>query len=165
MNGTLKDIDSLNLINFVQQMVKDWAAGKTQNSSYNKKKDTWKVIFCKLVPRWKARCIVVVSDPGQAFPTKIEKVMGFHCLKCWMFLLKAQGFSCSLNGLHKGLGVNKLQLFKSKIHFFSCKILHFLVIRTLVPEPYIKCRICIETIATTKLPRGNKRASADDKVF
>ncbi len=35
MNGTFNDtgIDNLNLVNLVQQMLKDWAEGKTQNSS------------------------------------------------------------------------------------------------------------------------------------
>jgi hypothetical protein len=47
--------------------------------------------------------------------------------KCWMF----SWFSCSLDVLHGGFGINKLQLLITKnIIFFCCKILQFLVIKS-----------------------------------
>jgi hypothetical protein len=48
-------------------------------------------------------------------------------------LLEAQGFSCNLN-VH--LGINKLQLCIENLGFYSCKILQFMVIKTLDPELY-----------------------------
>jgi len=49
------------------------------------------------------------SDPGgQKRPTKIEKDKTFYVLKCWMFSFEAEGFSCSLGVLYKGLGISKL---------------------------------------------------------
>ncbi len=36
------------------------------------------------------------------------KTLGFHVLKCWMFCFEGWVFSCSLDVLHEGLGINKL---------------------------------------------------------
>jgi hypothetical protein len=48
----------------------------------------------------------------------------------------AEGFSGSLDVFHGGLGIKKLKILirKNRI-FFSCKILPFLLIKTLAPDP------------------------------
>jgi hypothetical protein len=52
-------------------------------------------------------------------------------------LLRAEGFSCSLDVLYGGLGISKLQFLFNKISnlFSSCVIFKFLVIKTLEPVP------------------------------
>ncbi len=57
------------------------------------------------------------------------KMTKFHVLKCWMFSLRTEGFSCSLDVLYRGLGISKLQFLIKKYHFFQ-----FLVIKTLDPN-------------------------------
>jgi hypothetical protein len=37
-------------------------------------------------------------------------------------LLSAEGFSCSLDVLHEGLGINKIASFDQKMVFSNCKI-------------------------------------------
>ncbi len=51
-------------------------------------------------------------------PEKYKTVNKFHLLKCWMFSLMAEGFSCSLVVLYVGLGTSKLQL----LFFFLLKL-------------------------------------------
>jgi hypothetical protein len=52
-------------------------------------------------------------DPGgQKWPTKVEKYLKVHVLKCWMASLWAEGFFCNLDILYGGLGISKF--------FFSC---------------------------------------------
>jgi hypothetical protein len=46
----------------------------------------------------------------------------FHVLNCWMFFFGAEGFSCSLGVLYRGLGISKLQfnsIFYKKNPIFS----------------------------------------------
>jgi hypothetical protein len=38
----------------------------------------------------------------------------FHLVKCWMFSLRVKGFSCSLDVLYGGLGINKFQFLIKK---------------------------------------------------
>ncbi len=52
-------------------------------------------------------------------------------------LLNAVGFSCSLEVLHGGLGINSytvLHFFAAKYEFNNCQILQFLVIKSLDPD-------------------------------
>jgi hypothetical protein len=45
-------------------------------------------------------------DPGaQKVTHKNKKGKKFHVLKCWMFSLRAECFSCSLDVLYGGLGI------------------------------------------------------------
>jgi hypothetical protein len=37
---------------------------------------------------------------------KNRKNKKFHVLKCWMFSLRAEGFSCSLDVLYGGIGIS-----------------------------------------------------------
>jgi hypothetical protein len=62
----------------------------------------------------------------------------FHVLNCWMFFFGAEGFSCSLGVLYRGLGKSKLQ-FNTIFHiknpiFPALNFSQFLVIKTLDPE-------------------------------
>ncbi len=50
---------------------------------------------------------------------KKEKNLKFHFLKCWMFLLRAEGFSCSLDVFYGGLGDRKVQFLSKNITFFQ----------------------------------------------
>jgi hypothetical protein len=52
-------------------------------------------------------------------------------------LLRAEGFSCSLDGLCGGLGIYKLQFLIKKFanFFFSCKFFQLLDIKPLDPDP------------------------------
>jgi hypothetical protein len=63
--------------------------------------------------------------------TKIDKVKKFYVLKCWIFSLRAEGFSCSLDVLYGGLGICKLQfLIKKILNFFSsCKFFSIFIHR------------------------------------
>jgi hypothetical protein len=66
---------------------------------------------------------------------KNRKILEISCLNCWMFFLKAGGFSCSLNALYEGQGINILQFLIKKINFyFNCKISQLLVIKSLDPD-------------------------------
>jgi hypothetical protein len=58
-------------------------------------------------------------------------------LKCWMSLLRAEGFSCSLGVLYGGLGISELQILikKIKIKISSCKFFSSLGHQTLDPDP------------------------------
>jgi hypothetical protein len=38
----------------------------------------------------------------------MRKVKKFHVLKCWIFDLDSEGFSCSLDVLYGGIGIKKL---------------------------------------------------------
>jgi hypothetical protein len=52
-------------------------------------------------------------------------------------LLRAEGFSCSLDVLYGGQEISKLQFLIKKIRiFFSCKFFQFLVIKNLDPDRY-----------------------------
>jgi hypothetical protein len=54
---------------------------------------------------------------GKNGPQKKEKkIKKFHVLKGW--ILSFEDFSCSLDVLHGGLGINKLQFFEGKIEGF-----------------------------------------------
>jgi hypothetical protein len=69
-------------------------------------------------------------DPGsQTLPTNNEKEKKISCLNC--SLLRAEGFSCSLCVLYKGLGISKLLfLIKKNIRIISAvKVFKFLVIK------------------------------------
>ncbi len=55
----------------------------------------------------------------EKLPTKIAKKKEFHGLKCWCSLLRAEGFSCSLDVLYEGLGISKLQFLSKNIHFIQ----------------------------------------------
>ena len=48
------------------------------------------------------------QDPGQKlrYPQKLKKIS--FILKCWMSLLRAEGFFCNLDVLYGGLGIGKL---------------------------------------------------------
>jgi hypothetical protein len=61
-----------------------------------------------------------------------KKVKNFHVLKCWMFFLRAEGFSCSLCVVYGGLVINKLQFFIKKYpNFFpAVDFFQFLIIKT-----------------------------------
>jgi hypothetical protein len=43
---------------------------------------------------------------------KIEKSEEIHVLKCWKFLLRAEGFSCSSDVFYGGLGMSQLEFEK-----------------------------------------------------
>jgi hypothetical protein len=64
-----------------------------------------------------------------------KKYKQFHILKYWMFSLRDERYSCSLEVLHGGLRINKLQFliirFFSAVNFFSI----------LVTTPWIRIRI------------------------
>jgi hypothetical protein len=78
--------------------------------------------------------IRIDPDPGgQKCHTKIEKVKKNHVLKCWMFSLGAEGFSCNVDALYGDLGISKLQFLIKKYYFFCCKFYQF-VIKSLDPE-------------------------------
>ncbi len=63
--------------------------------------------------------IHILNDTwGQNWPTKIEKTIKIRNLKCWMFSLRAEGFSCSLDVFYQGLGASKLQFWITKILIF-----------------------------------------------
>jgi hypothetical protein len=47
-----------------------------------------------------------------------KKVKNFYVLKCWMFFLRAEGFSCSLCVLCGGLEMTKLQFLSKKYPIF-----------------------------------------------
>ncbi len=50
-------------------------------------------------------------------------------------LLRAEGFSCSLGVLFRGLGISKLQVLINKIGFFSAwNFFQILFVKTLDPE-------------------------------
>jgi hypothetical protein len=49
---------------------------------------------------------------------KWKKVNKFHFLKCWLFFLRAEGFSCSGSPLRRPMD-SKLELDQKKIIFFS----------------------------------------------
>jgi hypothetical protein len=49
-------------------------------------------------------------------------------------LLRAEGFSWSLEVLSGGLGISNLQFLIKNITFFSCKFFYFFVIKTLDPD-------------------------------
>jgi hypothetical protein len=49
-------------------------------------------------------------------------------------ILRAEGFSCSLGVLYRGLGISKLQFLFKKYNFFSFKYFQFFVNKTLDPE-------------------------------
>ncbi len=69
------------------------------------------------------------------WPMKIEKK--FRNVMFWSSecsLLRAEGFSCSLDVLYGGLGISKLQFWFLKK--FCCKLFQFLVIKTLVSDWY-----------------------------
>jgi hypothetical protein len=67
-------------------------------------------------------------------PQKKEKKMKkFLVLKCWMFSF--EGFSYSLDVLHGGLGINKLQFLKEIRRFFQLENLTTFAHRTLDPDP------------------------------
>jgi hypothetical protein len=58
-------------------------------------------------------------DPGgQKLPTKKKKLRKILFLSAGCSLLRAEGFSCSLDVLYGGLGISKLQ-FLTKNIFFS----------------------------------------------
>jgi hypothetical protein len=70
-----------------------------------------------------------VSDPlgrleldpdlgGQKRHIKIENSEYISCFHAGCYLLRAQGFCCSLDVLYRGLGISKLQFFYKKIHTF-----------------------------------------------
>ncbi len=51
-------------------------------------------------------------DPGgQKDPEKYKTVNKLYLLKCWMFSMRADGFSCSLDGLYEGLRISKISIF------------------------------------------------------
>ncbi len=58
--------------------------------------------------------------------TRQKKIYKFHFLKCWMFSIEGEGFSCSLD-------IGKLQFLIKKKIIFSCN-LQILVIETLDPD-------------------------------
>ncbi len=47
-----------------------------------------------------------LDSEGQNEPTKLKKFKKFHVLKCGCSLLRAEGFSCSLDVLYGGLGIS-----------------------------------------------------------
>jgi|LakMenEpi03Aug12_release.lakeMendotaPanAssembly.Ray.scaffolds.fasta_scaffold1027594_1 hypothetical protein len=55
------------------------------------------------------------------------KVTNFHVWSAGCSLLKAEGFSCSLNVLYGGLGISKLQF----VCLFVVNLFKFLVVKTL----------------------------------
>jgi hypothetical protein len=59
---------------------------------------------------------------GKNDPTKIEKkVNKFHFLKCWIFFLRADGFSCIGNPLRRPRDELQFLIEKTKkIIFFRC---------------------------------------------
>ncbi len=66
-------------------------------------------------PHWLAR-FGSGSRKGQKWPTKIEKVKKFCVWNCWMFSLRAEGFSCRSDVLR----IKKLQVFIfKKFCYFS----------------------------------------------
>ncbi len=72
---------------------------------------------------------------------KQEKVKKFNVLKCWISLLRAQGFSCSLNVSQRGLRISKLQFLGRKILFFQLYI--FFNFWSSNPQISIRIRIWI----------------------
>jgi hypothetical protein len=65
-----------------------------------------KISVVDLDPDW-----IRIKD-GAKRPRKT--VNNFHLSKCWMFSLRTEGFLCSLDVLHKGLGISKLQVLIKK---------------------------------------------------
>jgi hypothetical protein len=64
-----------------------------------------------------------------------RKLRDFMFLIAGCFLLRAEGFSCSLDVLYGGLGKSILQfLIKKILHFFSC---NFFLLQFLVIKPWI----------------------------
>jgi hypothetical protein len=62
-------------------------------------------------------CLDPDQDSGeQKLLIKIEKKC--NVLKCWMFSLRGEGLSCSLDVLYGGLGIMKLQFLFYKIQIF-----------------------------------------------
>ncbi len=59
--------------------------------------------------------------------SKEEKSLNISCFAGFS-LFRTEGFSYSLDANHSGLGIEKL-------HFFSFKVLPFLIIKTLDPDP------------------------------
>jgi hypothetical protein len=61
----------------------------------------------------------------------------FHVSSAGCSLLVAEGFSCSLGVLNERLGISKLHFFLSKKYTFfpAVKLLQFLVIKILDPDP------------------------------
>jgi hypothetical protein len=55
---------------------------------------------------------------------KKRKVKKFHVLKCGMFDLESEGFSCSLDVLHGGLGEKIARIF-FQLQFFFLTILFY----------------------------------------
>jgi hypothetical protein len=51
---------------------------------------------------------------GKYDPQKKKKINKFHFLSAGCSVLRAEGFSCSLDVLYGGLGINKLQFFYQK---------------------------------------------------
>jgi hypothetical protein len=71
---------------------------------------------------------------GKNDPQK-EKKLRFMIGSAGCSLLRAEGFSCSLDVLHGGLGISKLKFMIKKIlHFSDVNFFYFLVIKTLDPE-------------------------------
>jgi hypothetical protein len=86
---------------------------------------------------------------------KIQTSEGIYFLRAGYSLLRAEGFSCNLEDvLHGGLGIKKIAFFYLKHWiFFRCKILQFLVIKTLDPD-----------LELDPDPRGNQSGSTTPAI-
>jgi hypothetical protein len=74
------------------------------------------------------------------YQTKIEKVNKYYFLKCLMSLLRAEGFSCSLDVLYGGLGISELQF---QLYFFLLKFLFVKILDLDWIRIHLKCWIWI----------------------
>jgi hypothetical protein len=62
-----------------------------------------------------------------------KKIQKFHVLKCWMFSLRAECFSCNLDVLYGGLRIGQFK-FLTKIFFNSFSAVNFLSSKPLDPD-------------------------------
>ncbi len=70
-----------------------------------------------------------------------KTVKRFHLLKCWMFSLRPEGFSCSLDVLYKGLGIIKLQVLIKKRYKISSTVPGFFFLKFWPSKPWMRIRI------------------------
>jgi hypothetical protein len=77
---------------------------------------------------------------GKNYPQKKSRIFMFLSTGTGCYLLRAEGFSCSLGVLFGGLGISKLQFLIKKIEIKFPAIIFFSILghQTLDPDPQLE---------------------------